>query len=68
MKNPPMKEPHKEHFFDLIKGSAQPLSGARFLANPKNAAPPPSAAYGGKQLHSRPFGGGASGRHGGKSR
>jgi|CZKI01.1.fsa_nt_gi hypothetical protein len=64
MKNQPIKETRKDHFFDLIKGSGQPLPGPRLFGNPKM---PGSAGFGGKQIHARTFGG-ASGRRGGKSR
>jgi hypothetical protein len=67
MKNQPDKVAHKDHFFDLIKGAGQPLSGPRFFANPKISASPASTGYSGKQIHSRTVGG-ASGRHGGRSR
>ena len=67
MKNQPIKATHKENFYDLINRSAQPLSGARLPVNPKMSAPPISPSYSGKQIHSRNVGG-ASGRHGGRSR
>jgi hypothetical protein len=67
MKNEPAKETQKDHFYDLIKGPAQPLPGSRFFANPKASGSPISPGYGGKKIQARNFGG-ASGRHGGKSR
>jgi len=67
MKNEPPKETPKGHFFDLINRPAQPLSGAHSLANVRTSGSPVSGGYSGKQLQSRNVGG-ASGRHGGKSR
>lgn len=67
MKNEPAKEPQKDHFFDLIKGSAQPLPAPRSLANMKGHGFQAPGGYSAKQARSRNVGG-ASGRHGGKSR
>ncbi len=64
MKNEPAKETQKGHFFDLIKQPAHPLSGPR---PPASMPSPASSGYSGKQFHSRNAGG-ASGRHGGRSR
>jgi len=67
MKNEPAKETHKDHFFDLINRPAHPLTGPRSLASVKTSVFPISGGYGGKQIRSHNVGG-ASGRHGGKSR
>jgi len=67
MKNEPEKETNKGHFFDLINRPGQPLSGPRSLANVKKPMYPVSGGYGGSQIRSHNVGG-ASGRHGGKSR
>ena len=67
MKNEPDKETQKGHFFDLIKGSAQPLSGPRNLASVKSSGFPIPGGFGGRQIRAHNVGG-ASGRHGGKSR
>ena len=67
MKNEPVKEPHKEHFFELIRGSGQPGPGQRPGPYPKLSPSPNPSGYSGKQIHSRTMGG-ASGRRGGSSR
>ena len=67
MKNQPTKETHKDNFFDLIHGSAQPSPAQRIASYSKMSASPNLSGYSGKQIHSRTMGG-ASGRHGGRSR
>jgi hypothetical protein len=67
MKNEPAKEPPKDHFYDLLKGSTQPPAGPHFPVNPKKLSSPMPSGSGGRQNQVRNFGG-ASGRHGGKSR
>jgi hypothetical protein len=67
MKNEPMKEPQKEHFFDHLKRSSPPGSGSKFFSNSKFSGSSVSGGYSGKQIHSR-SGGGSSGRQGGKAR
>jgi hypothetical protein len=67
MKNEPVKETHKEHFFDHLKGPSQSASGSKFFANSKFSGSPVSPGYNANQNRARNTGG-ASGRHGGKSR
>lgn len=67
MKNEPIKEPHKEHFFEQIHGSGQPIPGQRPAPFPKLSPSANPSGFSGKQIHSRTMGG-ASGRHGGRSR
>jgi len=67
MSNEPAKEPRKEHFYDMLKGPGQPSAGPRFPGNPRFPHGPMPSGPGGRQANVRTFGG-ASGRHGGKSR
>lgn len=67
MKNEPMKAPQKEHFFDHLKRSSPSASGSQFFSNSKFSGSPISPGYSANQNRARNAGG-ASGRHGGKSR
>jgi hypothetical protein len=67
MNDEPAKEPKKDHFYEAIKGPGQAPAGPRFPGNPKFSHGPMPSGPGGRQAPVRNFGG-ASGRHGGKSR
>lgn len=67
MNNEPAKEPIKGHFFDLFNQGAQPQSGPRSIANVKKPVYPMPGGRSGMPMRAHTAGG-ASGRHGGKSR